>query len=130
MKTILVGTTNPAKAMYFQDLLKDEDAKFVTLGELGIADEPQETGHTPEENARIKAAFYGRYAEYVVCAVSGLFGRIQFLRKTIVKSYNHIETSVYKNRGGRQPAPCKEGMKEQKKAINRGGTQRLFLNCH
>ena len=73
MKTILVGTTNPAKAMYFQDLLKDEDAKFVTLGDLGITTEPQETGNTPEENARIKAAFYGQFAEYVICADSGLY---------------------------------------------------------
>ena len=73
MKTILVGTTNPAKAMYFQDLLKGSNAKFVTLGDLGITKEPQETGHTPEENARIKAAFYGQYAEHVVCADSGLY---------------------------------------------------------
>ena len=73
MKTILVGTTNPAKAMYFQDLLKGTNAKFVTLADLGITQEPQETGNTPEENARIKAAFYGRYAEDVVCADSGLY---------------------------------------------------------
>ena len=73
MKTILVGTTNPAKAAYFKDLLSGCAAQFGTLRDLGIVEEPQETGKTPEENARIKAAFYGRYAEYVICADSGLY---------------------------------------------------------
>ena len=52
---ILIGTTNPSKVRYFETLLADADAVFVTPGELGIVDEPQETGHTPEENARLKA---------------------------------------------------------------------------
>lgn len=73
MKTILVGTTNPSKAAYFKDLLSGCDAQFATLCDLGITDEPQEDGATPEENARIKAAFYGRYADYVVCADSGMY---------------------------------------------------------
>jgi len=73
MKTILVGTTNPSKAAYFQELLSSCDARFVTLRDLGITDEPEETGATPEENARIKAAFYGKYAGNVVCADSGLY---------------------------------------------------------
>lgn len=52
---ILIDTTNPSKAAYFEALLADAGAVFVTPGELGIADEPQETGSTPEENARLKA---------------------------------------------------------------------------
>ena len=52
---ILIGTTNPSKIAYFEMLFADADAAFVTPGELGIADEPQETGSTPEENARLKA---------------------------------------------------------------------------
>ena len=73
MKEILVGTTNPSKAAYFKDLLSGCDVRFVTLRDLGIMDEPQENGATPEENARIKAAFYGKYAQYVLCADSGLY---------------------------------------------------------
>ncbi len=73
MKTLLVGTTNPSKAVYFQDLLQGCGARFVTLRDLGITAEPGETGATPEENARIKAAFYGQYAERVICADSGLY---------------------------------------------------------
>jgi len=73
MKTILVGTTNPSKAAYFKDLLSGCEAEFVTLRDLDVTDEPEETGVTPEENACIKAAFYGKYAPYVVCADSGLY---------------------------------------------------------
>ena len=39
----------------------------------GVFDNPQETGKTPMENAMIKAAFYGRYADAVICADSGLY---------------------------------------------------------
>ena len=52
---ILIGTTNPSKVRYFETLFADADTAFITPGELGIADEPQETGSTPEENARLKA---------------------------------------------------------------------------
>ena len=70
---ILLGTTNPSKAAYFEDLLCGVDADFVTLADLGIADEPEECGATPEENAKIKAQFYGQFAENVICADSGLY---------------------------------------------------------
>lgn len=70
---ILIGTTNPSKVGYFEELLADADVSFVTPRDLGIADEPQETGGTPEENARLKAAFYGQYADAVICADSGLY---------------------------------------------------------
>ena len=70
---ILIGTTNPSKARYFERLMEGLNVECVTLRDLGITDEPQETGHTPLENARIKAAFYGKYADAVICADSGLY---------------------------------------------------------
>lgn len=70
---ILIGTTNPSKAKYFERLMEGLDVQCVTLRDLGITDEPKETGHTPLENARIKAAFYGKYADAVICADSGLY---------------------------------------------------------
>jgi len=70
---ILIGTTNPSKVGYFANLLGDCGVELVTLGDMGITDEPQETGSTPEENAKIKAEFYGQYAENVICADSGLY---------------------------------------------------------
>lgn len=70
---VLIGTTNPSKVGYFEKLLSDADVSFITPRGLGISDEPRETGGTPEENARIKAAFYGQYADAVICADSGLY---------------------------------------------------------
>ncbi|MBR6744709.1 MAG: non-canonical purine NTP pyrophosphatase [Clostridia bacterium] len=70
---ILLGTTNPSKVKRFEKMLGGYDAEFLTLRDLGITDEPQETGKTPEENARIKAEFYGQYFDRVICNDSGLY---------------------------------------------------------
>lgn len=70
---VLLGTTNPSKVRRFQALLAGYPVEFLTLRDLGIIEEPQETGADPEENARIKAAFYGRYFDRVVCNDSGLY---------------------------------------------------------
>ena len=70
---ILLGTTNPSKVGHFEWMLEGLDVTFVTLRELGVTDEPEEAGTTPEENARIKAALYGQYARRAVCADSGLY---------------------------------------------------------
>ena len=70
---ILIGTTNPSKVEYFAEMLSGFGIEFMTLRDLGITDEPPETGKTPMENAMLKAAFYGRYADAVICADSGLY---------------------------------------------------------
>lgn len=70
---VLIGTTNPSKVKRFEELLADNRIEFVTLKDLNITQEPQETGSTPEENARIKAAFYGRFCDRVICNDSGLY---------------------------------------------------------
>ena len=73
MKKILIGTTNPSKVKRFESLLEGYDVSFYTLTDLNIVDEPKETGKTPEENAKIKASFYGNYFDAVICNDSGLF---------------------------------------------------------
>lgn len=70
---VLIGTTNPSKVMRFQELLPDSGIEFLTLKDLGITAEPEETGNSPEENARIKAAFYGKFCDRVICNDSGLY---------------------------------------------------------
>lgn len=70
---VLIGTTNPSKAEQFAQMLSGFGVECMTLRDLGITDEPPETGRTPEENAMLKAAFYGQYAENVICADSGLY---------------------------------------------------------
>lgn len=73
MKKVLIGTTNRSKVNRFHALLSDYDVEFYTLGDLGITDEPEEMGATPEENAIIKAKFYGRFFDTVICNDSGLY---------------------------------------------------------
>ncbi len=73
MMHVLIGTTNPSKRKLFANVLAGYPVELMTLDDLGIADEPDEMGGTPAENAAIKAAFYGRYADYVICGDSGLY---------------------------------------------------------
>lgn len=70
---VLLGTTNPSKAAMFENWLAGEGIRFLTLREVSIPGEPAETGATPAENARRKAEYYGRYADYVICNDSGLY---------------------------------------------------------
>lgn len=70
---VLIGTTNPAKVNRFAEFLPDRGIEFLTLKDLGITQEPEEVGATPEENARIKANFYGRFCDRVICNDSGLY---------------------------------------------------------
>lgn len=69
---VLIGTTNPSKAEWLGGLIGAE-AEFLTLSALNILDEPAETGKTPSENAAIKAEFYGKIFQPVVCHDSGLY---------------------------------------------------------
>jgi hypothetical protein len=70
---ILIGTTNPSKVGRFAEFLQDSNVEFLTLRDLGITDEPEEKGKDPRENAIIKAKFYGRYFDRVICNDSGLY---------------------------------------------------------
>lgn len=70
---VLIGTTNPSKLRMFREWLGEYPVELVTLLDLGITDEPTETGNTPTENARLKAEYYGRFADYCICQDSGLY---------------------------------------------------------
>lgn len=70
---VLIGTTNPSKVKRFAELLGGHDVEFYTLKDLGIESEPEEKGATPEENAIIKARFYGQFFDRVICNDSGLY---------------------------------------------------------
>lgn len=72
---ILLGTTNASKIKYFERMLTGIDASFVTLRDLSITDAPAEIGRDPQENAMIKAAFYGKYADFVIAQDSALYIR-------------------------------------------------------
>ena len=70
---VLLGTTNPSKVNRFSNLLKDCGIEFITIKDIKIMVEPEENGKTPEENAILKAKFYGQYFDTVICNDSGLY---------------------------------------------------------
>ena len=61
---LLIATGNPGKMREYQGLLRDIPFELISLQELGITHEVDETGETFEENAWLKASQYA--------AISGL----------------------------------------------------------
>jgi len=68
---LVIATTNPAKLAEYRLLLAGYPLHLVSLRELGIKDEPAETGATFSENALIKARFYFRLAQLPTLADDG-----------------------------------------------------------
>jgi XTP/dITP diphosphohydrolase len=62
MRRLLVATTNPHKLREIRDLLSDVPIETIGLEERPPIEEPDETGTTFEENARLKALHYDRRA--------------------------------------------------------------------
>ena len=73
MKLIL-STQNPSKALQIQTLLNLPELEVVTLAELEISDDVEETGTTLEENALIKTLFaYEKLGGYCIGEDTGLY---------------------------------------------------------
>jgi XTP/dITP diphosphohydrolase len=60
MRQLLVATTNKNKLREIRDLLADVPVELVGLDSYPSIPEPEETGETFEENARLKAEYYDR----------------------------------------------------------------------
>lgn len=58
---LLVATTNPGKLHEITGILRDVPVELLTLRDVPEADEPEETGATFAENARLKALYYARH---------------------------------------------------------------------
>ena len=59
-KPILLATTNPGKIREIAAILEGAPVSLVTLTSFPDAEEPEETGTTFAENARLKALYYSR----------------------------------------------------------------------
>ncbi len=68
---VLLATTNPAKAAKLAWALEGLGLSLRTLRDIPPAAEPEETGATFEENARIKAAYWSRRADCLAVASDG-----------------------------------------------------------
>jgi XTP/dITP diphosphohydrolase len=60
MKKLLIATTNPGKLVEISTFLKDSPFELVSLKDVGIKDDVEETGKTYEENSLLKAIYYAK----------------------------------------------------------------------
>ena len=60
MKKLLIATTNPGKVREYSEFLKDLPVECVSLKDVGITTEVEETGKTYKENAILKSLFYSK----------------------------------------------------------------------
>jgi len=60
VKTLLVATTNPGKLREIRGILADIPIELVSLDQFSGVVEPDETGATFAENARLKALYYNQ----------------------------------------------------------------------
>jgi XTP/dITP diphosphohydrolase len=58
--TLLLATTNPGKLREIAAILADVPVRLITLDDCAPVPEPEETGATFAENARLKARYYAR----------------------------------------------------------------------
>jgi XTP/dITP diphosphohydrolase len=56
--TLLVATTNPGKLREIQGILAGVPVRLLTLRDVPPIEEPEETGETFADNARLKALYY------------------------------------------------------------------------
>ena len=66
---VLFATTNPAKIKTYKEKLENHGIKVLTLKDIGIDIEVEETGTTAIENACIKAKTYGDIAKKITIGI-------------------------------------------------------------
>jgi len=57
---LVIATTNPGKVREIAGILAASPAQLIALSELPAIDEPEETGRTFADNARLKALYYAQ----------------------------------------------------------------------
>lgn len=65
---LLIATHNRGKLVEYQELLDDLPFELLTLDDVGIAEDVEETGATFEENARLKASAYSQQSGLLTLA--------------------------------------------------------------
>lgn len=65
---LLVATTNAGKLREIRDLLASAPVDLISLRDIPPIEEPEETGETFEENARLKARYYAAHSRLLTVA--------------------------------------------------------------
>jgi XTP/dITP diphosphohydrolase len=63
LRRLLIATTNTGKLREIGDVLDGLPIELMTLADLPAAEEPEETGESFRENARLKALYYAAHAD-------------------------------------------------------------------
>ena len=65
---ILIATNNQHKIKEYQEIFNQFNIKVLSLKDLGIVCDPEETGETFEENSLIKARECAKYTDKIILA--------------------------------------------------------------
>lgn len=68
MKEAIIATHNPGKVKEFKEILEPKGYDVKSLAEIGFTEEIEETGHTFEENAILKAEAVAKAVKKMVIA--------------------------------------------------------------
>lgn len=71
MKSLLIATTNKGKLKELSNFLADLPVKLLSLNDIGISEDVEETGKSYEENSKIKALFYAKKGRLPAIADDG-----------------------------------------------------------
>lgn len=71
MRKLLIATKNPGKINEIKSFLKDLPFEILSLKDIGINDDVEETGKTYEENSLLKALFYAKKSKLPVISDDG-----------------------------------------------------------
>lgn len=70
-KRLLIATTNKGKLKELSEFLSDLPIEIVSLSDVGITEDVNETGRTYEDNSRMKALFYAKKSGLAAIADDG-----------------------------------------------------------
>jgi XTP/dITP diphosphohydrolase len=90
---LLIATTNPGKLAEIKLFLSDLPVELVSLKDVGIGDNVEETGSTFEENAILKATYYSQKSGLPTIADDGGFEIDALGGEPGVKSHRWIDGS-------------------------------------
>lgn len=70
MKNLVIATHNPGKILEYKEIFAELKLPFklLTLSDIGVHDEAEESGKSFEENAVKKAEFYARFSDWPILA--------------------------------------------------------------
>ena len=60
MKKLVIASKNPGKINEFKKFLKELDFKILSLKDVGVYKDVEETGKTYWENSKLKGAYYAK----------------------------------------------------------------------